>query len=82
MCKLYMIKVGFIYLYVNCAKMSIHRFRVLAGHFQTMYPNLNIDVDAELEQLKVTTFISIVVASFNVICKMCCLNILFNISRI
>ncbi|XP_056587998.1 adenylosuccinate synthase, like isoform X1 [Triplophysa dalaica] len=29
------------------------KFRVLAGHFKTMYPNLNIDVDAELEQLKV-----------------------------
>uniref|UniRef100_A0AAR2IMQ2 Adenylosuccinate synthetase n=1 Tax=Pygocentrus nattereri TaxID=42514 RepID=A0AAR2IMQ2_PYGNA len=28
------------------------KFRVLASHFQTMYPNLNIDVDAELEQLK------------------------------
>lgn len=31
------------------------RFRVLAGHFQTMYPNLNIDVDAELHQLKVSS---------------------------
>uniref|UniRef100_A0A4W4GQH0 Adenylosuccinate synthetase n=1 Tax=Electrophorus electricus TaxID=8005 RepID=A0A4W4GQH0_ELEEL len=29
------------------------KFRVLAGHFQTMYPNLNIDADAELEHLKV-----------------------------
>uniref|UniRef100_A0AAY4ALF6 Adenylosuccinate synthetase n=1 Tax=Denticeps clupeoides TaxID=299321 RepID=A0AAY4ALF6_9TELE len=28
------------------------KFRVLAGHFQTMYPKLNIDVDGELEQLK------------------------------
>uniref|UniRef100_A0A8C2IPT0 Adenylosuccinate synthetase n=1 Tax=Cyprinus carpio TaxID=7962 RepID=A0A8C2IPT0_CYPCA len=28
------------------------KFRVLAGHFQTTYPNLNIDIDAELEQLK------------------------------
>ncbi|KPP71962.1 adenylosuccinate synthase-like [Scleropages formosus] len=28
------------------------KFRVLAGHFQTMYLTLNIDVDAELEQLK------------------------------
>uniref|UniRef100_A0A4W4GQI4 Adenylosuccinate synthetase n=1 Tax=Electrophorus electricus TaxID=8005 RepID=A0A4W4GQI4_ELEEL len=28
------------------------KFRVLAGHFQTMYPNLNIDADAELEHLK------------------------------
>uniref|UniRef100_A0A8B9J5F6 Adenylosuccinate synthetase n=1 Tax=Astyanax mexicanus TaxID=7994 RepID=A0A8B9J5F6_ASTMX len=27
------------------------KFRVLASHFQTMYPNLYIDVDAELEQL-------------------------------
>lgn len=44
---------------------------MLAGHFKTMYPNLNIDVDAELEQLKVTTFIVIVVASFNVICETC-----------
>ncbi|XP_030637099.1 adenylosuccinate synthase, like isoform X2 [Chanos chanos] len=29
------------------------KFRMLAGHFQTMYPKLNIDVDAELQQLKV-----------------------------
>ncbi|XP_063059789.1 adenylosuccinate synthase, like [Engraulis encrasicolus] len=28
------------------------KFRVLAEHFQAMYPNLNIDVDAELDQLK------------------------------
>lgn len=29
------------------------RFRVLAEHFLTMYPNLNVDIDGELEQLKV-----------------------------
>lgn len=29
------------------------RFRVLAGHFQAMYPILNIDVEAELQQLRV-----------------------------
>uniref|UniRef100_A0A665XD40 Adenylosuccinate synthetase n=1 Tax=Echeneis naucrates TaxID=173247 RepID=A0A665XD40_ECHNA len=28
------------------------RFRMLADHFLTMYPNLNVDVDQELEQLK------------------------------
>ncbi|TSL04371.1 Adenylosuccinate synthetase isozyme 2 [Bagarius yarrelli] len=27
-------------------------FRVLASHFQTMFPSLNIDVEGELEQLK------------------------------
>lgn len=31
------------------------RFRMLAEHFLTMYPNLNIDIDGELEQLKVRT---------------------------
>lgn len=31
------------------------RFRMLADHFQTMYPNLNIDADGELQQLKVRT---------------------------
>lgn len=31
------------------------RFRMLAEHFLTMYPNLNIDIDSELEQLKVRT---------------------------
>lgn len=44
---------------------SLHRFRVLAGHFQTTYPNLNIDIDAELEQLKVIS----VLAYFNMICE-------------
>ncbi len=34
---------------------------MLAGHFQTTYPNLNIDIEAELEQLKV------IMASFNMI---------------
>lgn len=34
---------------------SSTRFRMLADHFQTMYHNLNIDVDGELQQLKVTT---------------------------
>lgn len=28
---------------------------MLADHFLTMYPNLNIDTDSELEQLKVRT---------------------------
>ncbi|XP_040908111.1 adenylosuccinate synthase, like [Toxotes jaculatrix] len=28
------------------------KFRVLAEHFLAMYPNLNIDIDSELEQLK------------------------------
>lgn len=28
---------------------------MLAEHFLTMYPNLNIDIDGELEQLKVKT---------------------------
>lgn len=28
---------------------------MLAEHFLTMYPNLNIDTDGELEQLKVRT---------------------------
>lgn len=28
---------------------------MLAEHFLTMYPNLNIDIDGELEQLKVRT---------------------------
>lgn len=31
------------------------RFRMLAEHFLTMYPNLNVDIDGELEQLKVRT---------------------------
>ena len=31
------------------------RFRMLAEHFLTMYPNLNVDIDSELEQLKVRT---------------------------
>lgn len=26
---------------------------MLAEHFRTMYPNLNVDIDSELEQLKV-----------------------------
>lgn len=30
-----------------------HRFRMLAEHFLTMYPNLKIDIEGELEQLKV-----------------------------
>lgn len=29
------------------------RFRMLAEHFLTMYPNLNVDIEEELEQLKV-----------------------------
>lgn len=29
------------------------RFRMLADHFLAMYPNLNVNVDSELEQLKV-----------------------------
>lgn len=29
------------------------RFRMLAEHFRTMYPNLNVDIDSELQQLKV-----------------------------
>ncbi|KAI4814674.1 adenylosuccinate synthase, like [Pseudochaenichthys georgianus] len=28
------------------------KFRMLAKHFLTMYPNLNVDVDSELQQLK------------------------------
>ncbi|KAL0994075.1 hypothetical protein UPYG_G00117470 [Umbra pygmaea] len=28
------------------------KFRVLAEHFQTMYPNLNVDIEKELQQLK------------------------------
>ncbi|KAF3841339.1 hypothetical protein F7725_007201 [Dissostichus mawsoni] len=28
------------------------KFRMLANHFLTMYPNLNVDVDSELQQLK------------------------------
>ena len=28
---------------------------MLAEHFLTMYPNLNVDIDSELEQLKVRT---------------------------
>lgn len=28
---------------------------MLAEHFLAMYPNLNIDIDSELEQLKVRT---------------------------
>ncbi|XP_061753865.1 adenylosuccinate synthase, like isoform X2 [Nerophis ophidion] len=28
------------------------KFRILAEHFQTMYPNLNVDIDGELKQLK------------------------------
>lgn len=31
---------------------------MLAGHFQTTYPNLNIDTDAELEQLKVISILA------------------------
>lgn len=26
---------------------------MLAEHFRTMYPNLNVDIDSELQQLKV-----------------------------
>lgn len=33
----------------------LHRFRMLAEHFLTMYPNLNLEVDSELAQLKVRT---------------------------
>lgn len=29
------------------------RFRKLAGHYLVMYPNLNINIEEELEQLKV-----------------------------
>lgn len=32
---------------------SSYRFRMLAEHFQKMYQNLNINVESELEQLKV-----------------------------
>lgn len=32
---------------------SSSRFRMLAEHFQKMYQNLNINIDNELEQLKV-----------------------------
>lgn len=32
---------------------SSSRFRMLAEHFQKMYPNLNINIDSDLEQLKV-----------------------------
>lgn len=32
---------------------SSSRFRILAEHFQKMYPNLNINIDTDLEQLKV-----------------------------
>lgn len=32
---------------------SSSRFRMLAEHFQRMYQNLNINIENELEQLKV-----------------------------
>lgn len=34
---------------------SSSRFRMLAEHFQRMYQNLNINIENELEQLKVGT---------------------------
>uniref|UniRef100_A0A671TQW7 Adenylosuccinate synthetase n=1 Tax=Sparus aurata TaxID=8175 RepID=A0A671TQW7_SPAAU len=37
---------------VSDFKVFQDKFRMLAEHFLTMYPNLNIDIDGELEQLK------------------------------
>uniref|UniRef100_A0A668AN73 Adenylosuccinate synthetase n=1 Tax=Myripristis murdjan TaxID=586833 RepID=A0A668AN73_9TELE len=37
---------------VSDFKVFEEKFRVLAEHFLTMYPNLNIDIDSELNQLK------------------------------
>uniref|UniRef100_A0A7N6AXM7 Adenylosuccinate synthetase n=1 Tax=Anabas testudineus TaxID=64144 RepID=A0A7N6AXM7_ANATE len=38
---------------VSDFKVFEDKFRMLAEHFLTMYPNLNVDIDGELEQLKV-----------------------------
>uniref|UniRef100_A0A672IF59 Adenylosuccinate synthetase n=1 Tax=Salarias fasciatus TaxID=181472 RepID=A0A672IF59_SALFA len=37
---------------VSDFKVFEEKFRMLAEHFLTMYPNLNVDVDSELQQLK------------------------------
>ncbi|XP_068187047.1 adenylosuccinate synthase, like [Antennarius striatus] len=37
---------------VSDFKVFENKFRMLAEHFLTMYPNLNINIDGELEQLK------------------------------
>uniref|UniRef100_A0AAQ5WZY9 Adenylosuccinate synthetase n=1 Tax=Amphiprion ocellaris TaxID=80972 RepID=A0AAQ5WZY9_AMPOC len=37
---------------VSDFKVFEDKFRMLAEHFLTMYPNLNVDIDSELEQLK------------------------------
>ncbi|XP_049890394.1 adenylosuccinate synthase, like [Epinephelus moara] len=37
---------------VSDFKVFQDKFRMLAEHFLTMYPNLNVDTDSELEQLK------------------------------
>uniref|UniRef100_A0A669C5G1 Adenylosuccinate synthetase n=1 Tax=Oreochromis niloticus TaxID=8128 RepID=A0A669C5G1_ORENI len=37
---------------VSDFKVFEEKFRMLAEHFRTMYPNLNVDIDSELKQLK------------------------------
>lgn len=49
--------VGRLLLFLSC------RFRMLAEHFLTMYPNLNVDIDSELQQLKVNPFTLLLVPS-------------------
>lgn len=40
---------------------------MLADHFQAMYPNLNVDIDCELELLKVTVDVKKHIFSFYIL---------------